>query len=214
MSKRYATTAWVMPTYDVAPLWEEIVQTAIRYFERMLQTGGVPPERAPRWQAAPLEAAGPPEYLDPGGFPAMQLRLEGVAGEMELAGESLYSELPLEDRRARLLHRLDNARYRMARLHNWADRIARFNHVWWLGVEGSSHQVFRVAMGALAASIADHTGGLIHSEAGFWEYERFPATAADFLEWFFQPEHCAYSGWAERTRRHWQRIHHCLGVED
>lgn len=214
MSKRYATEAWVLPTLTVRPAWEEVDIAARHVLGRMLAREGLRDDLPPwKWQA---QEEFLPEWLDPQHPLHARLELPRVRGAMVLQRRPLPSPpAPTEaDRYRHWRHRLDHARYRLPHLDAKVGRLAAINACWWLAVEGPSHQLFRLVIGAWAASLADHTAGLIHSEAGLWEYERFPATPRAFEQWFFRPEHCAFTGWAERTRKHWQRIAHLLQVED
>lgn len=48
--------------------------------------------------------------------------------------------------------------------------------------------IINLAYGIIAASLAELTDGIIHSYDSAWDYDRFPAIAADFYEWYFNPE--------------------------
>lgn len=48
--------------------------------------------------------------------------------------------------------------------------------------------IISFAYGIIAASLAELTDGIIYSEDSAWDYDRFPAVAADFYEWYFDPE--------------------------
>jgi tetratricopeptide (TPR) repeat protein len=64
--------------------------------------------------------------------------------------------------------------------------------------------LINLAYGLIAAAVAELTSGVIFSDDGAWEYERFPATADEFLTWYFRPELAIkpdYKDWAERCIR-------------
>lgn len=53
----------------------------------------------------------------------------------------------------------------------------------------------------IAAAVADLTDGMLFSDDGGWEYERFPATATEFRSWYFVSEHALDDDqrrWTER----------------
>jgi hypothetical protein len=62
------------------------------------------------------------------------------------------------------------------------------NEYYW-SFRRSSEQpaIITFAYGILAASLAELTGGIIFSDDGAMEYERFPATAAELYELYFVP---------------------------
>lgn len=45
-----------------------------------------------------------------------------------------------------------------------------------------------VVYGIIAASVAKLTDGLLDSGDDAWDYERFPADAAEFMSWWYDPE--------------------------
>ncbi|HMA35255.1 MAG TPA: hypothetical protein VKY74_12370 [Chloroflexia bacterium] len=47
--------------------------------------------------------------------------------------------------------------------------------------------VINVLYGLLAAALAELTDGMLYSADGAWDYDRFPATAAEFSQWYFRP---------------------------
>jgi hypothetical protein len=53
---------------------------------------------------------------------------------------------------------------------------------------GGAAATTNVAYGVIAAAVATLTDGLLDSEDGAWDVERFPATAAEFLSWWYHPD--------------------------
>lgn len=45
--------------------------------------------------------------------------------------------------------------------------------------------------GFLAAALAKLTGGVLHTDDGAWDYEKFPADPDEFIKWYFRPEYAA-----------------------
>jgi hypothetical protein len=103
-----------------------------------------------------------------GGTDAYFWEIDEEVREM-VVEECHIPELP-EGRRALILACLEN-------YHYWHFRRA-----------GSALAVINVAYGLIAASVAELTGGFIYSVDGGWDYERFPATAEEFYQWYFRPE--------------------------
>ena len=52
----------------------------------------------------------------------------------------------------------------------------------------------------LAAALAELTDGFVFSDDSAWDYERFPAKANEFYEWYFNPQRAFdpdFSEWAK-----------------
>jgi hypothetical protein len=45
-----------------------------------------------------------------------------------------------------------------------------------------------LSYGLISASVAELTKGILISEDGAWDYQRFPAESIDFLNWYFRPD--------------------------
>jgi hypothetical protein len=58
-----------------------------------------------------------------------------------------------------------------------------------------------VAYGIIAACFARLTQGIIFTDDGAWDYECFPATADEFLTWYFIPEKALSEGKREWSMR-------------
>jgi hypothetical protein len=104
----------------------------------------------------------------PGGSDAYFWEIDEDAREMVME-ECHVNNLP-EGRRELILACLEN------------------DHYWHFRRSGSALAVMNVAYGFIAASVAEITGGFIYSVDGGWDYERFPATAEEFYQWYFRPE--------------------------
>jgi hypothetical protein len=61
-------------------------------------------------------------------------------------------------------------------------------HYWSFRRSAGQPAIINFAYGIIAASLAELTDGIIYSDDSAWDYEHFPAVAADFYEWFFEPE--------------------------
>lgn len=65
--------------------------------------------------------------------------------------------------------------------------------------------VVTLSQGLLAAALAELTNGFIFTDDGAWDYKRFPATAKEFSEWYFQPKMALGDNqrrWAEKCIAH------------
>lgn len=84
-----------------------------------------------------------------------------------------------------------------------ADQMRRclaVGHTWRFQREDGQPAIIDIAYGLLAASLAELTGGLINTSDGAWDYQHFPATAAEFDRWYFLPDQALadeYREWAE-----------------
>jgi hypothetical protein len=61
-------------------------------------------------------------------------------------------------------------------------------HYWAFRRSVGQPAIINFAYGIIAASLAELTDGIIYSYDSAWDYDRFPAVAADFYEWYFNPE--------------------------
>jgi len=104
----------------------------------------------------------------PGGTDAYFWEIDEDAREM-VVDECNVLELS-EDRRAFILACLEN------------------DHYWHFRRSAGQPAIINLAYGLIAASVAEITGGFIYSVDGGWDYERFPATAEEFYQWYFRPE--------------------------
>jgi hypothetical protein len=75
-------------------------------------------------------------------------------------------------------------------------------HYWEFRRSAGQPGIVSVGYGFLAAALQSMTHGFIASFDGAWDEQRFPATADDFLSWYFRPEKAIdpeIKVWAERT---------------
>ncbi len=77
---------------------------------------------------------------------------------------------------------------------------ARVGRRWTFYRWGSAVAMTNVAYGVLAASVAALTDGILVSDDGAWDCERFPATASEFMSWWYDPEKALSA-----THRNWAR---------
>ncbi len=77
-------------------------------------------------------------------------------------------------------------------------------HFWNFRRSMGQPAIINLAYGLVAASVAELTDGFIYSGDNAWDYERFPAIAAEFDEWYFRPEETKdtnFREWSERCIR-------------
>jgi hypothetical protein len=83
------------------------------------------------------------------------------------------------------------------------------DHYWTFRKTMGQPAIITLAYGMVAAAVAELTGGMIWSVDSAWEYERFPATADEFLSWYLRPELALkpeYKDWAERCIRGFSEV--------
>jgi hypothetical protein len=64
-------------------------------------------------------------------------------------------------------------------------RVGRY---WMFRRSAGQPAIINIAYGQLAGSLAELTGGFVHSEDGAWNYKRLPARPDRFLATYFRPE--------------------------
>ena len=61
--------------------------------------------------------------------------------------------------------------------------------------------IIALSYGLISASVAELTNGILWSDDGAWDYQRFPAHSKEFLEWYFRPDKAIKdenADWAKR----------------
>lgn len=74
------------------------------------------------------------------------------------------------------------------------------NYFWHFRSSAGQPAIMNIAYGFIAASVAEITEGFIYSGDCAWDYERFPAMAKEFYQWYFRPEFAIdhnHKAWAE-----------------
>ncbi len=77
-------------------------------------------------------------------------------------------------------------------------------HFWRFRRSAGQSALIALSYGLIAASLAELTGGLLWTGDNAWDFGRFPATAAEFLSFYMQPDRALsveFRGWAERCWR-------------
>lgn len=80
-------------------------------------------------------------------------------------------------------------------------RCLQSEHYWHFRRSVGQPPAVSLAYGIIAAVFARLTDGILSSSDGAWDGERFPATADEFLSWYFIPDKALDSGhreWASR----------------
>ncbi|WP_295979416.1 hypothetical protein [uncultured Variovorax sp.] len=95
-----------------------------------------------------------------------------------------------------LLETNEQARSERARIES----CLATGHYWSFRRSVGQPAIINLAYGIIAASLAELTDGIIYSYDSAWDYDRFPAVAADFYEWYFNPEMTSDPGNADWAR--------------
>jgi hypothetical protein len=70
----------------------------------------------------------------------------------------------------------------------YIDECLANGYRWYFRRSMGQPALINLAYGYLAASLAELTDGLIFSDDSAWDYERFPCRAAEFFDFYLEPE--------------------------
>ena len=127
--------------------------------------------------------------------------LDSVAG----GTDAYYHDLSIETAEIREIS--EEARFEaLQRCSNAKDKkrveaYLKQTHSWSLRRSAGQPALINIAYGFIASAFADLTDGLIYSDDGAWDYQRFPALSSEFDSWYFRPESALekeQTEWAER----------------
>lgn len=62
------------------------------------------------------------------------------------------------------------------------------NRKWWFRRSAGQPGIINLSYGLISAAVATLTGGLLWSDDGAWNHQRFPAESEAFLQWYLRPE--------------------------
>lgn len=88
----------------------------------------------------------------------------------------------------RLWNELFETEQRARELKTHIEACLTTGHHWSFRRSAGQSAIISFAYGIIAASLAELTDGIIYSDDSAWDYERFPAVATDFYEWYFNPD--------------------------
>lgn len=94
-------------------------------------------------------------------------------------------------------------------LHPWPDEARQqwiqaclaSGYRWRFRRSAGQSATINLVYGFLAAALAELTGGFLYSGDSAWDYQRFPATSAEFYNWYFEPQQALdadHARWAAR----------------
>lgn len=72
---------------------------------------------------------------------------------------------------------------------------------WFFRRSAGQPAIINICYGFLAASVAELSGGFLHSEDGAWDYDIFPCFSETFLKSYFQPDATTPSDMADWANR-------------
>lgn len=100
--------------------------------------------------------------------------------------------------------RLTNLAQRNKAIYKIEEKLERakaFDTRWSLTRYPGKPGIFALSYGLIAAAIAELTDGIIWSDDGAWDHQRFPADSEYFLQWYFRPEKAVSNNNAVWARR-------------
>lgn len=77
----------------------------------------------------------------------------------------------------------------------------RTGHRWGFRRSAGQPAIINLTYGLLAGSLAAITGGFVYSNDSAWDWERMPASPAEFLTWYFRPELALEEDFREWSKR-------------
>lgn len=76
-----------------------------------------------------------------------------------------------------------------------------FNRLWSFRRSIGQPGIIVLSYGLISASVAELTNGILWSDDGAWDYERFPAESKDFFDWYFRPDKALDADKADWAKR-------------
>ena len=182
-----STTFNVFPNLPVIPTFRQIVDISTARLHQYLISYGIDPKyniavmlrsKEPDVEQ-PTDLDSPALWADdlyawfyvpsvPGGTDAYFWEIDEDAREMVMEESGPVERM--EEKRGFILACLEN------------------DHYWHFRRSAGQPAIINAAYGIIAASVAEITNGFIYSADGGWDYERFPAIAEEFYQWYFRPE--------------------------
>ncbi|RYC52993.1 hypothetical protein [Flagellimonas olearia] len=81
------------------------------------------------------------------------------------------------------------------------EKAKLLDRIWSFRRSAGQPGIIAVSYGLISLSVAELTNGLLWSDDGAWDYQRFPSESKAFLDWYFRPDkaiHKNYADWAKR----------------
>lgn len=72
---------------------------------------------------------------------------------------------------------------------NIIDENIKIGYNWTFRRSTGQPAIIALCYGFLAATLAKFTNGIIYTDDGAWDYEKFPAVPDDFMQWYFRLEY-------------------------
>lgn len=100
--------------------------------------------------------------------------------------------------------RLEDMELNNKTIENLKDKFEKskeLNRQWSFRRSAGQPGIIALSYGLIGAAVAELTKGVLWSDDGAWDYERFPAESKDFIDWYFRPEKALEAdsaNWAKR----------------
>lgn len=195
-----STTFDVIPMSPKLPLFAEVCSLASTYLARYLGRSGLdgrPIIKATLRKQKP-DVQLPLDTLAQTRWDSDQYAwffIDGLTG----GADAYFKAMDVEIKECFREEVESNPRYGLRR--ETISRCLENDHYWYFRRGGAQPALILAAYGMVAASFAELTCGLITSNDNAWDYERFPATAEEFLSFYFRPESALSESmreWSER----------------
>jgi hypothetical protein len=196
-----STTFHVYPATEVIPTFPQLLETATGHLSDFLRHYGVLTpaslDVAMRYQGDEENHDVPFDRNGPVWWPENQYAwffVRGVPG-----GTDAYAKTMSDLDRECLVGEVEAEK--AERLGDLPQASLRIGRYWYFRRSMGQLGITNIAYGILAASLAELTGGFLHSSDSAWDYRLLPARPAEFLKWYMRPEHtmdpdCKH--WAQR----------------
>jgi hypothetical protein len=100
--------------------------------------------------------------------------------------------------------RLDDLEQNNKAIENIKEKLEKsktLNRLWSFRRSAGQPGIIALSYGLISASVAELTNGLLWSDDGAWDFQRFPAESKDFLTWYFRPDQTLDADKADWVKR-------------
>lgn len=203
---KMSTTIEVFPTDAAALTFEKVIQTAERNINGFLKTMGMDPSVTLKININDKDGRYSKEIQPTGPFEWAQNEYAWIVVNNIPGGTDVWI-YPIKDAAIDP----DNPWWQLDILKSYNKKIenisAKLESAKNLGRRYSFRRsagqsgMIALSYGLIAAAVAELTKGILYSDDGAWDFERFPAESPDFLTWYFRPEAALdpeLGAWAQR----------------
>lgn len=206
-------TIEVLPTNDTIPTFGEVVSLATTYLHAYLADIGISARPAIHFEVhTPPDARirVRPHPTDPfrwGSEKYAWFFIDGVGG-----GTDAYYSVNEDIDREVWEEEFAKPRPTVTTHEHAVRTYLEVGHHWWFRRSAGQPAAINITYGMLAAALAELTDGLLHSDDGAWEYQRFPCRPDDFLRFYYRPENALSEEKRDWAKQNQSRLREAFGA--